>query len=87
MKKDAKLDIRVTQNDLAKLKEIAKLEDKSVSDVIRELINYRYNYLAKKTNMSIPVIKETNCNNTIMPTSSDNVSDELLNEFKRALSC
>jgi len=78
-KKTERLIVRLTKEELEKLKEIALIEDKSVSDVIRGLIKFRSNYYEKnhQSNMEAkPVRKVTNL---------EPIDEETINEFKSLL--
>ena len=55
-KKSERIIVRLTKEEVEKLQEIAEIEEKSVSEVIRGLIKYRANHY-EKNGQNIPVSK------------------------------
>ena len=58
-KKSERIIVRLTKEEVEKLQEIAEIEDKSVSEVIRGLIKYRANHY-EKNGVNVPVARATN---------------------------
>ena len=56
-KKSERIIIRLTKEELAKLQEIAKTEEKTISDVIRGFIKFRANHYQKKSVVDVPVVE------------------------------
>ena len=79
MTKNKQVLIRVTEEEQKMINEICKIENKSISQVIRELINYRHSYLKKnkKTKVETPIIKDS---------YNEEIDEETLNEFRRLFS-
>lgn len=82
MKKTKQLLIRVSEQEYKKIIMLSELENASISQIIRELITYRFNYLAKQNKIINKSCNDVfSCKNDV----SNDVDVKLLNEFKNAL--
>ena len=82
MKKTKQLLIRVSEQEYKKIMMLSEIENASISQIIRELITYRFNYLAKQNKI---INKSSNdvfsCKNNVV----NDVDANLLNELKKYL--
>ena len=82
MKKTKQLLIRVSEQEYKKIMMLSEIENASISQIIRELITYRFNYLAKQNKT---INKSSNdvfsCKNNVV----NDVDANLLNELKKYL--
>lgn len=82
-KKTERLIVRLTKEELEKLKEIADIEEKSVSDVIRGLIKFRANHYEKNHQTRVPTTEARKRN---VEFQNNAIDDNTLDEFKRLFS-
>lgn len=58
-KKSERIIIRLAKEELAKLQEIAKTEEKTISDVIRGFIKFRANHYQKKSVVDVQAVESS----------------------------
>ena len=81
MKKDKQLLVRVSKEEFDYITQLSNIEGKSISCIIRELINYRYGYL-KKNNK---IFSNTKTIKKEEKSSENEISEKLKNDLARAL--
>lgn len=82
MKKTKQLLIRVSEQEYQKIIMLSELENASISQIIRGLITYRFNYLAKHNKITNKSCNEVySCKNDVV----NDIDPNLLNELKNAL--
>ena len=77
MKKDKQLLVRVTKEEFDYITQLSNIEGKSISCIIRELINYRYNYLLKNN-------KVKKLEKSVENMSLNEIDVNTLNDFYKA---
>ena len=82
MKKDKQLLVRVSKEEFDYITQLSNIEGKSISCIIRELINYRYSYLKRNNKITCKASKN---NNNLKNSDSSELDENILNEFKSAL--
>ena len=82
MKKDKQILIRVSKEEYNFITQLSLIEGKSVSCILRELINYRYSYLKRNNKITCKASKK---NNNLQNSDKSELDENILNEFKSAL--
>ena len=77
MKNNKQILIRVSSEEYQKVLLLSQVEQKSVSSILRELINYRYNYLLKNN-------KVKKLEKSVENMSLNEIDANTLNEFYKA---
>lgn len=77
MKNNKQILIRVSSEEYQKALLLSQVEQKSVSSILRELINYRYNYLLKNN-------KVKKQEKVVENISLKEIDESTLNEFYKA---
>ena len=77
MKNNKQILIRVSNEEYQKALLLSQVEQKSVSSILRELINYRYNYLLKNN-------KVKKLEKAVENISLKEIDESTLNEFYKA---